>query len=96
MQDRADPSHSRPDETAHRPFRSAQAAVLHHAGQFLTALAAVTDPFELATSRLASGGVDEPFPNPFEVGRRRVAPGPVDEPFPRDPFELGPRRGRSV
>jgi len=96
MQDRADLGQSRPDETAHSPSRSTHAAVLYHAGQFLTALAAVAHPFALGRRRVAAAPVDEPFPgDPFELGRRRVASAPVDEPFPGDPFELGPRRGRS-
>ena len=73
---------------------SPQAAMLHHAGQFLTALARMVDPlpggdpFELAARR-GGGGVRDPLPgSPFELGNRRMARRMVD-PLPGgNPFEL--------
>jgi hypothetical protein len=73
---------------------SPHAAVLHHAGQFLTALANMVDPlpgnpFELAARRRAGRMVD-PLPggDPFELGNRRLGRRMVD-PLPGgDPFEF--------
>lgn len=54
-------------------LRASRAAVLHHAGRFLTALAA---------------GMDDPLPgDPFELASRARRGGVVD-PLPGDPFEL--------
>jgi hypothetical protein len=59
--------------------RSPHAALLHHAGNFLTALADMVDP-------LPGGG-------PFELGARRPG-GRMVDPLPGSPFELGARRPR--
>jgi hypothetical protein len=72
---------------------SPHAAVLHHAGQFLTALAQVIDPlpggdpFEL-DQRPKLGRMWDPLPgNPFELAQRRRVRGMWD-PVPGPPFEL--------
>jgi hypothetical protein len=71
---------------------TAHAAALHHAGQLLTALATMVDPFrgdpfELAERRRPDGVID-PFPgDPFELAARRQ-PTDVVDPLPGDPFEL--------
>jgi hypothetical protein len=71
---------------------SPHAAVLHHAGKFLVALAQVVDPlpgdpFEL-DEKPKLGRMVDPLPgNPFELDRRRRGGGMVD-PLPGDPFEL--------
>lgn len=54
-------------------LRASRAAVLHHAGQFLTALGAVMDDSRLGES--------------FELARQRRRGGVID-PLPGDPFEL--------
>ena len=53
-------------------MRAPHAAVLHHAGRFLTALAEVVDPLPAV---------------PFELAARR-SPAAVVDPLPGDPFEL--------
>jgi hypothetical protein len=73
---------------------SPHAAMLHHAGRFLMAMADVVDPlpggdpFELAARRRARG-MRDPLPGPpFELGDRRLGRRMVD-PLPGgDPFEL--------
>ena len=64
---------------------SPQAAVLHHAGQFLTALAQIVDPVSGSPARGRGVPQWNPLPgNPFELGRRVVQWNPI----PGPPFEL--------
>jgi hypothetical protein len=81
-------SASQSDGPPSGPFGSAHAAMLYHAGQFLTAMAAMTD----SSSGNLHGRMVNPFPIPWQLGRAR---GAQVDPFPW-PWQTDPPRGTQV